>query len=112
MADQGYAVKVQFTTSSKVYEYFLPPDAIEPVSLENVRAVVDARGRTKIVRVVGIIPYEDRFFDGDLKPVIAIFDGDLLYEEPEEPREQTPARRAAKAYEDKPYSDHDDDIPF
>lgn len=112
MSEQGYAVKVQFSTSSKIYEYFLPPDVEPPpmlLSLTELRAVVDARGRTKIVKVVGIIPYEDRFFDGDLKPVMALFDGPLIYEEPDE--YDTSVKRT-KAPTETPPSHFDDDLPF
>lgn len=109
MSNQGYAVKIQFESTTKIYEYFLPADVEIPFSLEDVRAVVDARGEPKIVKVVGIVGYEDRFYDGDLKPIIAMFSGGLIYVKPDEPREvyrPTPTHTLASSNID------DDDIPF
>lgn len=112
MPDIGYALKVQFS-GSKLYEYFLPPEIHlslkylkDYIHSGHCRAVVDARGVPKLVKVIDAVPYEDRMFDGDLKPVIVLFDGVVLWEQPELPRQPR-----GKVSELDPKFD-DDEIPF
>lgn len=105
MSNLGYALKVKFGSGSKLYEYFLPPNVQLPSNLDDVRAVVDVRGTPKIVKVIQVVDYENRMYDGDLKEVVALFDGALLYEKAEEPR---PARQSMSRRNDR----DDDEIPF
>lgn len=79
-----FAIKVQFEGSTKLYEYAWTGGAQLPSPARgNLFAVVDARGDPKVVRVVDIVPYYDRNFEGDLKPVFAIFTGSILWSRPD-----------------------------
>lgn len=124
MSDMGYALKVKFSGgSNKLYEYFLSPDVHlslkylkDYVHSGHLRAVVDARGEPKLVTVIDAVPYEDRMYDGDLKPVIVLFDGVVLWEQPELPRKGYERNQAAQdlatgVSELNPKLD-DDEIPF
>lgn len=102
IGQHSYAVKIQFEGSSKIYEYAWEGGAQVPSPMpNNLFALIDARGVPKIVKVKDIVPYGDKWFQGELKPIHTLFTGDILW---------TKAEGAPQ--EEKRRSPLDDEIPF
>lgn len=101
-----YALKCKFPSGDKIYEYAWSPDEPPPNDITNLYAIVEVRGHAKIVDIRDIIPYDQRIYKGDLKPIAAIFRGSIVWRTPEEP---WPGQNASKRSYTPPF---DDDIPF
>lgn len=104
--EMSFVLKVQFEGGSKVYEYSWRGGAQLPSpATGDMFAVVDARGEPEVVQVTGIVPYHEKWFEGDLKEAICIFSGSIWWKRPKKWRRESSPSRATNDLKD-------DDIPF